>query len=335
MNRWKIGGVLALLLGLALTVGMVVYVGADGLLKAVERVGLGGFTIFVIYNLAVFLPLGWAWWSVAPGVGFRGSLLFPLGRLVRESASDVLPFSQVGGLVAGLHAVQQRRLSEPLAVASQIVDLSTEMAAQLFYSLFGVLMLVAILSHATASTRLLWSAGLALVVGTASLAAFIALQGRGLDLIAAVVGRWVEDTRQRADAVKAILRSIYAKPQRLAGGVLLHGLCWILSGAGSWLALGFMGVHVELWKVLTLESLLAAVKSVSFLMPGALGLQEGAYVLAAPLFGLTAEVTLAVSLLRRAKDLLIGVPVILAWQYADVVARARTPSKSAPATPLD
>ena len=32
-------------------------------------------------------------------------------------------------------------VSEPLAVASQIVDLSTEMAAQLFYTLFGVVML--------------------------------------------------------------------------------------------------------------------------------------------------------------------------------------------------
>jgi hypothetical protein len=60
---------------------------------------------------------------------------------------------------------------------------------------------------------------------------------------------------------------------------------------------------------------------VAFLTPGALGFQEGAYVLIAPLFGLTAEATLAVSLLRRAKDLALGVPAVLAWQYLELTAK--------------
>ncbi len=333
MSRWKIGVVVALVLGLALTIGAVAYVGWGGLWASVERIGFGGFALYVLYNLVGFLPVGWAWWSVAPGVGARQWLLFPWGRLVRESASDVLPFSQVGGLVIGLRAVEQQGVSEPLAVGSQIVDLTTEMAAQLFYTLFGVAMLVAILSHASTSGRLLWTALLALAIGAVGLIAFVALQGKGIDLVGAIASRWIKDTRERADAIKQVLRDIYAQPSRVAGGVVLHGVGWVFSGAATWIAFHLMGIEVDLWKVLTLEALMAAVKSVAFFTPGALGFQEGAYVLIAPLFGLTAEATLAVSLLRRAKDLVIGIPAMLVWQYTEVVSRRRL-TEAAPTPPI-
>jgi hypothetical protein len=78
-----------------------------------------------------------------------------------------------------------------------------------------------------------------------------------------------------------------------------------------------MGAHRPLWQVLTLESLMSAVRSVVFMTPGALGFQEGAHVLVAPLFGLGAGSGLALSLLKRAKDIAIGVPALLAWQAAE------------------
>jgi hypothetical protein len=105
LSRWKVGAAAALLIGLALTVGMVFYVGVGGLEKAVETVGWGGFLVFGGYSLLVFVPLGLAWWVVAPGEPIRRAGLFVWGRIVREAASDVLPFSQVGGLVVGVRAL--------------------------------------------------------------------------------------------------------------------------------------------------------------------------------------------------------------------------------------
>jgi putative membrane protein len=330
VNRWKIGVAVGLLLGLLITVGVILHVGAAELWAAVRRVGLDGFLVFSLYSLAGFLPLGWAWWAVAPGSGSRRWLLFPWGRLVRESASDVLPFSQVGGLVVGLRAVQGQGVAEPLAVASQIVDLTTEMAAQLVYTLFGLAILAAVLSHATGAQELIWTTVLAIVGGAVMLCAFVTLQARGLDLVGAIAGRWLKDTRERAQAIKAVLADIYARRGRLAAGVGWHAVGWLWSGAGAWLCLAFMGVHVELWKVLALESLIAAVKSVAFLTPGALGFQEGAYALVAPLFGITPEAALAVSLLRRAKDLLLGVPAMLAWQAGELSAKSAPVATSVP-----
>src|ERR1700761_7741770 len=158
MSRWTIGVAAALALGLAITVGTLWHVGVGHVWGAVERIGARGFLVFCLYNLIGFLPVGWAWWSVAPGTGPRGWLVFPWGRLARESASDVLPFSQVGGLVVGIGAVRRRGVSEPVAIGSQIVDVTTEMASQLFYTLYGVAMLLAILSHATEVRQLLWTA---------------------------------------------------------------------------------------------------------------------------------------------------------------------------------
>jgi hypothetical protein len=45
--------------------------------------------------------------------------------------------------------------------------------------------------------------------------------------------------------------------------------------------------------------------------------QEVAYALAAPLFGLPPESALALSLAKRARDVAIGLPTLLCWQFAE------------------
>ncbi len=314
MSRWKLGVAATLLVGFALTVGMVLYVGVGGLQKAVETIGWTGFAIYAGYSLLVFLSLGLAWWAVAPGQRLRRAWVFIWGRVLREAAADVLPFSQVGGLVVGVRAVREMGVGEALAVSSLIVDLTSEMAAQLFYTLFGVAMLIATLAHATGAQSLISTTALALLFGVVLLGAFILFQGRGVAGLGLLAGRWLKDVRARTDAVQAALTAIYASPLRLTAAVALHGLSWVASGVGSWIALSFMGAHLPLWEVLTLESLMSAVRSVAFMTPGALGFQEGAYVLVSPLFGLGPDSGLALSLIKRAKDIVIGAPALVLWQ---------------------
>ena len=321
MSRWKLGIVAALLLGLALTVASILYVGPQRLLGPIEQIGWAGFGVFLIYSLGTFFPLGWAWWSVAPGPIAKPWILFPWSRMVREAVSDVLPFSQLAGVLVGVRALRQAAVPEAVAVASQIVDLTTEMMAQLVYTIFGVAMLGALLFHITTATNLLWIAATALLVSGLGLASVAFMHGRGLDLAGSMASRWISDSKGRAEAIKAVIGDIYATPWRLASGFLFHGLGWVLSGVGAWIVLSLMGAHIAVWKVLTLESLIAVVKSVSFIMPGSLGFQEGAYLLIATVFGLSNEAALSLSLMRRAKDLVIGIPVVLAWQWSEFAAK--------------
>ncbi len=66
-----------------------------------------------------------------------------------------------------------------------------------------------------------------------------------------------------------------------------------------------------------IETLLYAVRSVAFAVPNAVGVQEGAYVLLGASLGLTPEMGLALSLLKRARDLIIGLPALVAWQLLE------------------
>jgi uncharacterized membrane protein YbhN (UPF0104 family) len=91
-----------------------------------------------------------------------------------------------------------------------------------------------------------------------------------------------------------------------------------------------MGANAPLWAVLAVESLMYAARGVAFMLPGGLGVQEGAYVVLAPLFGLQPSDLLAVSLLRRARDLVVGVPVLLIWQAREGRALVSRPVKPAP-----
>ena len=62
---------------------------------------------------------------------------------------------------------------------------------------------------------------------------------------------------------------------------------------------------------------------VAFAIPGAIGVQEAAYLLIGPVFGVPPTSALALSLLKRARDLAIGVPAILLWQAGEYRAVAR------------
>ena len=53
----------------------------------------------------------------------------------------------------------------------------------------------------------------------------------------------------------------------------------------------------------------------AFLVPGALGAQEGGFLLVGTLLSLPAEGALALALTRRVRELAFGIPGILAWQW--------------------
>ncbi|MGN6452925.1 MAG: hypothetical protein ACTHL7_07660 [Steroidobacteraceae bacterium] len=69
--------------------------------------------------------------------------------------------------------------------------------------------------------------------------------------------------------------------------------------------------------MIAIESIVYAIRSAAPFIPNAFGVQEGAYLLLAPLFGLGTDTALAISVLKRARDVAIGVPVLLLWQAAE------------------
>jgi hypothetical protein len=76
---------------------------------------------------------------------------------------------------------------------------------------------------------------------------------------------------------------------------------------------------------LLLESLGQAIRGAGFAIPGALGIQEGGYLLLAPLAGMPPSAALALSLAKRTRELLLGLPGLLYLQLAARVATRMPP----------
>jgi uncharacterized membrane protein YbhN (UPF0104 family) len=81
-----------------------------------------------------------------------------------------------------------------------------------------------------------------------------------------------------------------------------------------WLSVRLIGGHISIFSAIAIEALLAGLRSVTVFIPSAIGVQEAGYAGLMPLFGLGPDIGLAVSLLRRGRDIVIGVPVLLLWQ---------------------
>ena len=161
--KWRI--VIVAALGLALLLYLVNYVGLRAVVSAAAVSGWSGFAILCCYSLALFVLLGSAWYVLMMPFG-HGLHVFIWARMVRDSAAEVLPFSQFGGMRSGARAAILHGVSRAFAFGSMIVDVTTEMLAQMAYIALGVAMLSARAPHNASAQSLttVFAIGLALAV---------------------------------------------------------------------------------------------------------------------------------------------------------------------------
>jgi uncharacterized membrane protein YbhN (UPF0104 family) len=133
-----------------------------------------------------------------------------------------------------------------------------------------------------------------------------------------IAGRWFEDAEERMEVLQAELGLIYGHTGKLALGFLMHLIGWIGTGVAGWIAYRALGVPIDFDDALAIEALLAAASAVAFLVPVSAGVQEAGYAGLGAIFGVAPELSLAVSLVRRARDLALGVPILLLWQMFEM-----------------
>lgn len=319
----------ALLAGLALAAALVAVFGAGAVARAFVAIGWRGFAAICLIHLGLIAAMGVAWRGLVPGTPV---LPFAAARLVREAGSEVLPLSPVGGCVIGARALMLCGIRGSVATASTIVDLTLEFFAKLAYTGLGLVLIVSLRPGSAITLPL----GVGLAAASLAAAGFVAAQRRGFavfDRIAGALGHgWAERTAAGAAALHDALRRIYRRRGGLWAGFLLHLFCWIAGTLEAWVALRLLGSALPFKIVLVVESLLYAVRTFAVIIPNAIGIQEGAYVLIGAGFGLTPPVALSLSLIKRARDLAVGVPALGVWQ---IVEGGRLWRRRTPAAPLD
>jgi putative membrane protein len=308
MKAWP---VLAAIAGVVAMAALVGYFGAGAVMHSLLAVGGAGFIAICTIHLALIAVMGLAWRALLPGAP-AGTLIW--ARLVRDSGSEALPLSQVGGYLLGARALALAGVPGTLAAASTIVDVTLEFVAQLAYTALGLAWLIRLQPDSRVAAPVLLGLAVAVLAATA----FVLVQRRGiglLDRIARHLGRgWAERGAAGAAALHGALADIYRRRRGLWTSFVLHLACWIASAVEVWLALRLAGEPLPFGAALAIESLLYAIRTAAFVVPQGVGVQEGAYVLLGAGFGLTPEMSLALSFLKRARDLAIGLPAIAIWQ---------------------
>jgi putative membrane protein len=276
--------------------------------------------------MVLFAVLGLCWFVLRPPDRAWRLWVIVWGRMVRDAAGGLLPFSLVAGFALGARAVTLHGVSWPVATASTVVDLTAEFLAQIALVLIGVLILAARGAGGAHGASIMLTVSIGLVMAAAAGAAFIWMQRRGASpltrLSQRLLASWGRDqeagavARQGA-AVQDALSAIYAEPWRVALSAGLHLMGWFGTGVASWIAFRLLGAHIGFLAALGIEALLHAVLATAILVPGYAGVQEAAYTVVGALFGQPAALCLGVSLLRRGRDVALGVPILLAWQYVE------------------
>ena len=313
--KWRVGTVAAL--GVCLAFYLVFRIGFGTVVSAVARAGFGGFGLLCLYGLAMSPLLAAAWIVLLPGGGGRYFGVFVWARMVREAAGDLLPFSHIGGIALGARAAILHRVAAPLAFASTIVDVTTELLAQIAFVALGL----GILSKHAPAAPLSAPLGKFVLIGLALAVCagvvLLALQRHGHHLTAQIAARLLPRAAAHTGSVGATLDAIHASRARVALSCTLHLLAWIASGAGTWIAFRLMGAHVDFLSTIAVEALVGAARSAAVLVPSGLGVQEASYALLAPLLGVGPQFGLAVSLLKRARDIVLGVPILVISQSVE------------------
>ena len=305
------------LAGIALAIGLIVYFGFDKVLNALLAAGWGILWV-ALYH---FLPLSCSalGWRAILNVKWQAPLASYLwARWIGEGTNNLLPVAQVGGHIVRARVLTIRGASARLATASTVVDLTLEVITQLIFTLLGLGLLALIGSDPEIVRWALIGVAVALPI----VAGFVLAQRYGLFKL---VDRALDYLEQKASWLQTgalsnlheTVLSFYGDKRALFSSGLYHLLAWITGAGEIWLALHFMGFQVTIVEALILESLSQAIRSAAFAVPGAYGVQEGGFVMLGAIFGLPPEVGLALSLIRRVRDFLLGVPALTAWQIME------------------
>jgi putative membrane protein len=304
--------------GAALLTGLMISQGAADVIAAVASVGWGLLAISALH-IAKLLSDTVGWLAVIPK---HDRLHLRTGLWIHwlgESVSDLLPTARLGGDIITARMAALEGMPLVTAVASMLVDVTACVFAKILYTVAGLVLLVAV----TGQTRLVGPALAAILIGSLAVAGFYSIQRFGVfGWGAALASRLGHSSswqllKQNGEALDQMVQRLYQRRFAVLGCSAWATVSWVVSAGEIWIVLLALGVPANFTTALILESVAQAVRGALFLVPGALGVQESGYLIVGGLLGIHGDVALALSLVRRVRELLLGIPGLVAWQVIE------------------
>ena len=273
-----------------------------------------------IYHLAVPVLLdAVAWWALFPK--FERPSLWQLFwmRWLGASVSTLVPSAAVGGDVVRARLAALHGASIPTAAASVLVDITLGVFVQIVFTLLGLGLIVSATGHQGFVRPTLIGA----VIGVLAIVGFYFVQRLGMFRF---IGKMISKLANADDwhslvhsghTLDQAIRTQYARRRGVIGCCAWTAASLIFGSGEIWIALHALGLHATLVNAVILQSMVLTIRSVVFPVPGALGVQEGVYVLVGNLLGIPGDAAFALSLIARVRELLLGIPGLIAWQVIE------------------
>jgi putative membrane protein len=306
------------LLGMALVVGLVAYQGAGEVWTALKGAGWGLVGVCAFYPIALVVDTE-CWRLLLPATSRLPFFALVLPRWICDAVNGLLPSVQIGGDVVRARLITLRGVPGIDAGASVVTDITAGVVTEILFTLLGIGLLVR--HDGRARTGLVALIGV--LVSVVLVLAFYRAQRSGLFRRTARlferlvrVGDW-EPVVGRAEELDAAVIATYRRRREFLAASFWRMVGWFAGALEVWLALFFLGHPVGVAEALMLESLGQAIRHAAFVIPGALGVQEGGFLLLGAAAGLGPETGLALSLMKRIRELLLGLPALLVWQVIE------------------
>jgi putative membrane protein len=253
-------------------------------------------------------------WALTPGLRIGPMVLT---RWIHEAVGELTGFVPLSGEVAAGRVLTRHGIATTKAAALTVVDLTAEALGQFVFTVIGVALWL-IYHPAGAIGR--WAV-IGLAITAPLLIIFLVVQHSPLvRFFETLPARLMPKTWSAPDEERGTLNAIqtlYANRGRVAAGTGLHLAAWLVATGEATLALMLLGHPLAITDIVAMEAFIMALRSAALLVPAGLGIQEGAYVVIGGLLGLPPEVALAVSVLKRGRELLFGVPGLVVWQMLE------------------
>jgi len=256
-----------------------------------------------------------AWRAVAENTSFMSCLT---ARFIRDGVSNLAGIIPAIGEVAGARALSLLGATAGIAAASTVVDVALESLSQAIYTMIGLIPLV-LLVQPDQATRWLLAISVAIVP---IFAAFVVTRRRGalqaaeriIMRIARLLG--FASAGEGLDLTRNVL-GIYQRHRHVWLALLLHLAGWFMSAVQLWAAAQALDRPLSVGEALALQSIAYAARGAFFFVPGGFGVQEGTFVLVGAVLGVDPAIALALSLVLRARDILLGLPALMVWYGAE------------------
>jgi putative membrane protein len=309
---------IALIAGLALLIALIMREGT-AILIPLARAGRVLLWLVPLHALPLLLDvLGWrvliARWRKS-----RLGTLFWIAA-IREGVDRLLPAANIGGAIVGIRLLAERGIEGVVAAASVTTEVVLTVVSQYVFVMVGVLCLLKLTNTVQFADDVL--IGLAASLPLVVLLAVLLRYGSVFERMERVAVRLLGEEKLsflagQSASLDAAIRELCTDPTRL-----LTTIAWQVTGmvSGSletWLALRWLGHPVPFGAAVALESLTMTVRNFAFLVPAGLGVQEASLVGFGALLGINGELALALSLAKRMREILFGVPALLSWYWVE------------------